>query len=378
MSQGESTSDLSEASTPARPGPMRAEPQVKAVDPGEPVLRTKGLLGLAVTALLVIVMAGLHAASNTVAQTLLGLVLAVAVTPVQGLARRMGLSDILGAILASFTLLILAGAFGVLVGLAGSQLARELTRFRAGFGAAQENLRQTLVDNDLEVLIPLVQNSVDLSRIDVLSPLIDAALSVGSVGFVLFVALFTLFEVPTFEHKWRLVTSADPREQANAGRVLRDVQKYLLVKTATCMATGILVGLWTWAMGLEGAVLWGILAFALNYIPFIGALLAGIPPTLVALVGADLVTAVGVATGILIANFIIGNLVEPRVMGRAMGLSPLIVLLSVAVWGWVLGPVGALLSVPLTVIVKLALERSDRYEWVAILLDSPTNVRDPS
>lgn len=338
----------------------------------------KGLVGLAVVAMLFVVLAGLRAASDLVAQTLLGLVLAVGALPILGGVRRLGLPTTVGAGLASLALLVLASSFGVLIGFAGSQLAKELPRFRASFESAQESLKQTLIEYDAKPLIGVVDQAVDFSKMDVLPRLLDAATSVGSIGFVLFVALFTLFEVPTFEDKWRRVTSSGNMLHISASRVLADVQRYLLVKTGTCVATGLLVGLWTWALGLEAAVLWGFLAFALNYIPILGSLLATIPPTLVGFIafdGFDLLRGMGVLSGILIVNFTIGNIIEPRVMGRTMGLSPLIVLLSVALWGWVLGPVGALLSVPLTVIVKLSLERSERYSWVAVLLDSPVRFR---
>lgn len=341
----------------------------------EPILRTKGLLGLVVMALLVVVLAGIRAASDLVAQTLLGIVLAVAVTPVTDIARRWRWPTWAGALLASMVLLLFTLAFGVLLGLAGSQLAQELRRFRTSFATGQRNLRSALIEYELEVLMPLFEGSVDLSRMDVLPRVLDAAMSLGSFGFVMFVALFTLFEGPTFETKWYRITRSDPKARANVSRVLWDVQRYLLIKSGTCMLTGLFVGLWTAAVGLEGAVLWGILAFALNYIPFLGSLLAGIPPTVIALVGLDLLTGISVGVGILLINFAIGNILEPRIMGRTMGLSPLVVLLSVAIWGWVLGPVGALLSVPLTVIVKLAIERSDRYAWVAVLLESPVNIQ---
>lgn len=337
----------------------------------------RGLLGLAVLALSVIILAGAKAASDLVAQTLLGLVLAAAVTPVLTLTVRWGWGARIGAVLASLALFIVASAFAILIGLAGSQMAQELRKFRTSFHDAKARLEAALDVYDLDFLMPLVDGSVDLSRMDVLPRLIDAALSVGSAGYVMFVALFTLFEAPTLQEKWRRV-ARDERTRQNAGRVLRDVQRYLLVKTGTCLASGLLVGLWTAALGLEGFVLWGLLAFAFNYIPFIGALLAFIPPTLVALVGVDLVTGVAVGSGILVINFLIGNVIEPRVMGRAMGLSPLVVLLSVAVWGWVLGPIGALLSVPLTVIAKLALERSDRYAWLAVLMESPAALEEES
>lgn len=353
---------------------VNEEPAAAAADEGGPPV-TRGLRGLFLVALVIVVLAGARAASGLVAQTLLGVVLAVGAAPILGACVRRGWPSAVGAALASLALLVLAGAFGVLIAFAGSQLAKVLPEVRSGFVAVRASLRETLVANDLEPLLVIVNQTPDLTGMDVLPRVFDAATSLGGIGFVLFVALFALFEASTFANKWRRVTDTDPGSRENARRVLADVQRYLLVKTGTCVATGILVGLWTATMGLEAAALWGLFAFAFNYIPFLGSLLAGIPPTLVALLTVDLVTGALVALGVLVVNLLIGNVIEPRVMGRAMGLSPLIVLLSVALWGWVLGPVGALLSVPLTIIVKLVLERSDRYAWVAVLLDSPGRFR---
>lgn len=338
-------------------------------------LRARGIAGLGVAAALVVVLAGARAASGLVAQTLLGLMLAIAAAPVLGAARRRGLPSPVGAGLASLALLVAGSAFGVLLTFAGSQFAQIVPRFRLAFAAARVDVQRWLAAHDAGRLAEVLETNLDLSRFEVLPRLLDAATSVGSLGFVLLVAVFALFEAPTFEDKWRRVTTTDPKARREAGKVLYDVQRYLLVKTGICVATGLLVGLWTAALGVEAAILWGIFAYALNYIPFLGSFLAGVPPTAVALVTVDLFTGVGVGVGILFINVLMGNVIEPRVMGRAMGLSPLVVLLSVALWGWVLGPIGALLSVPLTVIGKLVVERSGRYAWVAVLLDSPARVR---
>lgn len=336
----------------------------------------RGFAGLGVAAAIVIVLAGAYAASGLVSQTLLGLMLAVAVLPVLRAARRWGLPTPMGAALASLCLLVVGSLFGVLLTFAATQLGRILPRFRAALGRALVDLHAWFEAHDIDRLSTVLDDGLDVSRFEVLPRLLDAAASIGSLGYVLLVAMFALFEAPTFEAKWRRVTSTEPTAQGEAAKVLFDVQRYLLVKTGICAGTGILVGLWTALLGLEAATLWGFFAYALNYIPFLGSFIAGVPPTVVALVTVDFVTGFGVAVGVLVINVLMGNVLEPRVMGRAMGLSPLFVLLSVALWGWVLGPIGALLSVPLTVIVKLILERSDRYAWVAVLLGSPAEVEE--
>ncbi len=123
-------------------------------------------------------------------------------------------------------------------------------------------------------------------------------------------------------------------------------------------------------LGLDFALVWGVVAFLLNYIPTIGSIIAAVPAVLLAAVQLGFGRAVLIAAGYVVVNTVLGNLVEPALMGRRLGLSTLVVFLSLVFWGWVWGPVGMLLSVPLTMVVKILLENTDDLRWVAVLLDS--------
>ncbi|MEM9728212.1 MAG: AI-2E family transporter, partial [Myxococcota bacterium] len=151
----------------------------------------------------------------------------------------------------------------------------------------------------------------------------------------------------------------------------RDVQQYLLIKTATSAATGLLVAALTAVVGLGHSLLFGLLAFILNYIPSIGSILASVPAIALSLVTLGIAPAIGIALGYMAINFLIGIGIEPRWAGDATDLSPTVVVLSMVFWGFVLGPVGALLSVPLTIIVRITASQSDEWSWLALLLRSP-------
>jgi AI-2 transport protein TqsA len=142
----------------------------------------------------------------------------------------------------------------------------------------------------------------------------------------------------------------------------------MAIKTWMSLATGIAVFIWLVIIGVNYAVLWGLLAFFLNYVPNIGSIIAAIPAVLLALIQLGLVKSIIVAGGFTVINLLIGNVIEPRFMGRGLGLSTLVVFLSLLFWGWVLGPVGMLLSVPLTMTAKIALDSRDETRWLAILL----------
>ncbi|MCG8556891.1 MAG: AI-2E family transporter, partial [Proteobacteria bacterium] len=195
----------------------------------------------------------------------------------------------------------------------------------------------------------------------------------GLLSNVLFVTLmvgFMLFEAITLRSKVERALPTSSRFEGLA-KTATEVNTYLLVKTGASSVTGLLAFAWTAAWGLDLPIMWGLLAFLLNYIPSIGSFVAAVPPVLLGVLQHGPGTALAVALGYVGINTAIGGMLEPRVLGHAMGLSPLVVLLSVLFWGWLLGPVGALLSVPLTMVVKIWLASSSELHWLAALLEGP-------
>jgi predicted PurR-regulated permease PerM len=185
---------------------------------------------------------------------------------------------------------------------------------------------------------------------------------------VLLLVVFMLLEASTFPDKLRAAWGEDSGALAGFERFSDSVKRYLMIKSIMSAATGISVMLLLTATGVDFPVLWGFLAFFLNFIPNIGSVIAAIPPVFLALVQFGLGRALVVAIGFLVVNVSWSNLIEPRVMGRGVGLSPLVIFLSLIFWAWVLGPVGMVLSVPLTMILKIAFESSPHTRRLAILL----------
>jgi len=150
----------------------------------------------------------------------------------------------------------------------------------------------------------------------------------------------------------------------------------MAIKTLISLGTGILAGIWLMAMGVSYAILWGMLAFFLNYIPNIGSIIAAIPAVILALIQFGIIKAAVVGVGYLVINTLMGSVIEPRFMGKELGLSTLVVFLSLLFWGWVLGPIGMLLSVPLTMMAKIALDNREETRWIAILLGPDLSSRN--
>ncbi len=193
------------------------------------------------------------------------------------------------------------------------------------------------------------------------------ATAFSSLLIISFIVIFMLVEAATFRAKVRLAfTSEDAEERFS--RVMHEIRHYIGIKTVVSAATGLLIGAWVGLLGVDFFIFWGLVAFVLNFIPNLGSIIAAVPTTLLAMVQIGVGRGLLVAFGYLVVNMVVGNLIEPHLMGRRLGLSTLVVVLSLVFWGWVWGPIGMLLSVPLTMVLKIMLENTEEFRWVAVLL----------
>jgi len=150
---------------------------------------------------------------------------------------------------------------------------------------------------------------------------------------------------------------------------------YMIIKTIISLIAGVIIGLWLFILGVDFPILWGFVAFLLHFVPNVGQIIAAIPAVLLALIQLGLGPAALTAAGYLIVGFTLGNVVEPRLMGRQLGLSTLVVFLSLMVWGGLLGPIGVILCVPLTMTMKFAFESNPSTRWMGILLGSEKSIK---
>ncbi|MES2983186.1 MAG: AI-2E family transporter [Verrucomicrobiota bacterium] len=192
----------------------------------------------------------------------------------------------------------------------------------------------------------------------------------GSSILILILLVFMLSEARMFGRRLEAISLARGPNLARILNSTQDIQRFLAIKTAVSLATGFLAGLLCWAVGLDFYILWGMLAFFLNFIPVIGSIVAGVPPTILALLVAGFPNALLVSGGYLLINNFLGNFLEPMLVGRRFGISTLVVVISVVFWGWLWGPIGMLLAVPLTMVLKVILESSDEFRWIGVAISS--------
>ncbi len=331
---------------------------------------------LFIMALVVVVVGGLRVAAPILLPFALALFLAVLTLPVVVWLQRRRAPTFLAIFVA---VMVDMAVFSLMILLA-SQSLNDLQERYPRYVDRLVHLRQGWLDGLAASEFPgatnLAQALSDPSLFDasqlmnLLGGTLSRAFTFASTAFLVFLILiFVLGEATVFPAKFRAILGRERGHSSRLTKIVAEVQEYLGIKTFISLATGVLLGSWCWIMELDFPVLLGLLAFVLNYVPTIGSILAGIPAVLLGLVQFGVGKALLVGAGYFAVNTIFGNLIEPNLMGRRLGLSTLVVILSLIFWGWVWGPVGALLAVPLTMIVKIMLENTSDLRWVAILLD---------
>lgn len=331
-------------------------------DNAAPASTSRPLLALAA---LVIVIAGLKAAGKVFVPVLLAFFLAVPAFPLMAWLKRKKVPGGLAVLLTLLGLALLVFGFGAFLATSIDKISELAPTYRARL----EELAQPLLDRAAAEGLE-VDKLVNFEKLfGLFSGLLGGLASLLSEGvLVLLITVFVLVESLEFPRKLEAAIASEA-VRGRFSRVQTEIQHYLVLKTVVSAAMGLFVGIWVWVQGLDLPLFWGVTAGLFNYIPNLGAVISAVPAVLLALVqlgpGAALVTALAY----IVSHMVIGNFVEPQLMGKQLGLSPLTVLLSLLFWGWVWGIVGALLAVPLTMVIKILLENSPNLAWLGKLME---------
>jgi predicted PurR-regulated permease PerM len=197
--------------------------------------------------------------------------------------------------------------------------------------------------------------------------------NIASASLLIFIVfIFMIFEAGTFGRKMKLVS---PESTEFSDNIFLKLRKYFGIKFLTSLATGILIGLALFILGIDFPVLWGFLAFILNFIPSVGSFIAAIPAILLAFVQLSPFGALITAIIYFVINTIIGNVIEPQLMGKNLGISPLIVFIAMLFWGFILGPVGMLVATPLMIAIKIIFDSRPITRGLGILLSDEKEIK---
>ncbi|MFO7839930.1 MAG: AI-2E family transporter [Desulfosalsimonadaceae bacterium] len=318
----------------------------------------------------VVIVAGMKAAADILVPFFLAIFIAIIFTPALFWLQRRKVPTIVAILLIIAFMLAVGYLLTRFVGSSINEFTNDLPRYRAMLVAKSAYAQQWLNNMGIELTDQMVRKHLNpATAMQMAGKTLTALGGVLTNAFlILLTVIFILLEAAGFPDKIRAALKAPEKSLANFSQFTESVNRYLALKTLLSLVTGLLVWLWLAALGVDYALLWGLFAFILNYVPNIGSIIAAVPAVLLALVQLGPLHTALTAAGYLVINAAIGNLVEPRLQGGRLGLSTLVVFLSLVFWGWVLGPVGMLLSVPLTMIVKIGLASNEETRWLAVIL----------
>jgi len=328
---------------------------------------------LVVGAAFVVVVTGLKMAGELLVPFLLAMFIAMIVSPLLGWLKKRGIPGGIAILIIVILILLVGLVLTAVVGSSVDNFRQDIPVYSDKLSAMSYQVQSWLSQRGIEIDPQQWQDSFDPSV--VMSFAGSTLASFGSVMtnavMILLTVIFILTENIGFGEKLRLARGKDVSEEW-LNRFSESVHNYLAIKTAISLITGILIFIWLTILGVDYAELWGLIAFLLNFVPTVGSFIAAVPAVLLATVQLGVFPAGLTLAGFVVVNLVMGNAVEPRWMGKGLNLSPLVVFVSLVLWGWVLGPVGMLLSIPLTIMIKIALESQDETRWIGVLLGSGT------
>ena len=329
-------------------------------------------------ALFVVIAGTLEAQAFITLFLLAAFVSIISVHPVQWLDKK-GIPHTLSVLIVLLGIILIISGLSGIIGGSISSFTSHLGKYDDRLAEIKKSINDTLLSFGIDVKQKSENGFFDPSKIldYTASTLRQMGNLMSNAALIFFIVLFVLLEMNSIAFKARLFGSVAKRKDAfsSLSRIESGIRHYLVIKTFVSLVTGIMIGIWLWIFGIEYAILWALIAFLLNYIPNIGSIIAAIPSFLFAWIQVDFVTALWVMVGYIVTNMFIGYIVEPKMMGRGMGLSTLVVFLSLIIWGYLLGLVGMFLSVPLTMMLKIILENNEKTEPFAALLGTDEDVK---
>ena len=330
----------------------------------------RGTRILVIVAALAIITAGIHQAQSVLEWLLIAVFLAAIGAPSVLWLERHRVPYTAAVLLVVTGMAAIFAVIGLLVGTSLNSFYADLPEYQARLQKHVFSLQTFLDTKGIRFADSIQFDPINTETVRRLTASLLAGL--GSMLFelvlVLLTVTFILLEASSFPAKLRAVLGDPKRDFHSFMTFVYDINRYMGIKTVISMTAGVLIWIWLSFLGVDFPILWGFLAFLLHYVPNIGALISSVPAVSLALIQLGIGPAALAAAGFAAVNFILGNIVEPMLMGRRLGLSTLVVFLSLIFWGSLLGAVGMVLCIPLTMTLKFACENNESARWIAVLL----------
>ncbi len=332
---------------------------------------------LGILASLVIVLAGVKVASDIIVPFLMALFIAIIFKPFANALHKKGVPNWLALTIIILVILIFIGLLVTLITVTVQNFSARMPFYNEKLLIQRDHFLALANRYHLHIDQEQLNSFFDPAKI---MGFVAAALrsfsDILSNGLLILITIIFIFIESNVFHKKVQFIVKDEHKLRFFREINEQLNHYMLIKSITSAATGLVLGGVLAVAGIDYALLWGVIAFMLNYIPSIGSLIAAIPPIILTLVQYGLPQALLVTLLFAGVNFLIGSIIEPRLMGQGLGLSILIIFISLIFWGWILGPVGMFLALPLTLVIKIILHSQQETRWISVLLGNGSEIPD--
>lgn len=327
---------------------------------------------LATLAAICIILASMKAAAPILNPLFLSVFIAIICLPSLAWLNKKGLPSSVAVGLVICGLMLSVATLGVYVVSSIDEFSQQLPSYQQNLKQQSATLIQWLQSHGMANIINIETfKSFDGGKaMRFVGSLVSGLSNVfADIFLILLTVIFVLFEGYALPKK---VHAAFGSYELNyhSSEIITSINQYMAIKAITSLVTALLISLWLFVLGVDFPILWGVAAFMFNFVPTIGSIIAAFPTVLLSLVQLGIDSTLLVILGYFVVNMVVGNIWEPRIMGKGLGLSTLVVFLSLTFWGWMFGTIGMLLSVPFTMIAKIILEKDPHTRWIAILLGS--------
>ena len=318
----------------------------------------------------IVIVAGLIAAKAIVVQFLLAAFLAVISWPSYYWLRQRKLPTWAAMIVLIVGYVVIGFGVAAVVGSSINSFVESMPIYQLRLEKIQGEFTTFLQGHGIKVSQEMLKDFLDVGALMKLAgnTLSELGKVLADAFIIILTTIFILFEVSSFRGKLLAISKDEESSEDSMELFSTSMKQYIVIKTWLSLMTAALVIVWLMFLGVDFPLLWGLIAFLFNFIPNLGSIIAAFPAVILALVQLGVQSAVLTAAGYVAVNMVVGNVIEPKFMGKGLGLSTLVVFLSLVFWGWALGPIGMLLSVPLTMTVKIALESREDTRWIGVLL----------
>lgn len=325
----------------------------------------------------IIVIAGIMYAESIITPLLMALFISIiSFQPIDWLKRKK-VSQGLAITIVLLGIVLMFFGLGEIIGSSVSSFSEDAPKYEKNLDEMGQSVGQYLELKGIDI------SDNNLSTILAPSKIMQFTSSIlkqmgsfmGNTLTILFLVLFLLMELDSFSIKTKAIVKSTNVSVDYLETIAQSIRHYLSIKTLTSLLTGIVIWIGLLIIGIDYAIIWALIAFLLNYIPNIGSIIAAVPAVMFSLIQLGFGGALWTMLVFVVVNVLVGNFVEPKMMGKGLGLSTFIIFVALIFWGFVLGTVGMFLSVPLTMAIKIILEQNESTKWVAVILGSDEDAK---